>query len=361
MKNSTKLTSLLASTVLVTTIITPGISVFAEESNDNGLIITETLGNGNAAEGKIEDVTGNEIVKEDAGLIPGDFFYFVEVMQEKIQLALTMDEYKKSELLAKYASERIAEANELIKEEKYDEAGELLKLALDSQGKAEEEISGNKEETSTEDTESAVEESNIEKEEEHSTEDKVGEETSDQDTSIDSEKIKVKLANNIDALSIVLAKIENPKAQAAIMKNIEKSFAKLAKKIEKRANKLAAKENNKELDENGTINEEQPTVDENGEALETTTTVEAPVTDKALDFTKDSKKPAVENTEKPVKDSAVTNVAKEQNKTAQSVKANQKVEKAKEKAEKHANKGKNVNGNNGNHINNGNHGNGKNK
>jgi RecA-family ATPase len=45
--------------------------------------------------------------------------------------------------------------------------------------------------------------------------------------------VESKLANNIDSVLAVLEKVENPQAQQAIMKNIQKSFEKIEKKFKK--------------------------------------------------------------------------------------------------------------------------------
>src|SRR5690606_27866552 len=117
------------------------------------------------------------------------FFYFVEVMQEKIKLALTFNDYKKSQLLAEIAAERIAEANALIQEGKYEEAGEYLQKALENNEKAQLTLGDNTEEAKEE----TVEEGTAEEEsvEEKSTEDSDGStETEEVDKTTDEEVVK---------------------------------------------------------------------------------------------------------------------------------------------------------------------------
>jgi hypothetical protein len=167
-------------------------------------------------------------------LIPGDFFYFVKIMTEKIRLAVTFNEFKEAQLLAEYAAERIAEANVLIKNGKTDEAAALLNAAITTQEQAEEKLSesesGNEEDVVTEGA-TTQETVSIE-----------GTETGQQEALVqeDAEQlpevdlVQAKLATNIDSLLMVLSKVENPKAQQALMKNIQKSFEKLDKKIGKR-------------------------------------------------------------------------------------------------------------------------------
>ena len=56
--------------------------------------------------------------EESPSLVPGDFFYFVKVMTEKVRLAFTFDDYEEAQLLADFAAERIKEANVLLAEGK---------------------------------------------------------------------------------------------------------------------------------------------------------------------------------------------------------------------------------------------------
>ncbi|MGG3467874.1 DUF5667 domain-containing protein [Neobacillus pocheonensis] len=139
---------------------------------------------------------------EAPSLVPGDFFYFVKTMTEKIRLAFTVDDYKEAKLLAEFAAERIAEANVLFKDGKTEEAASLLKEAIATQEQSSENL------PATEDV-------------------------SSDDTQSDEVAVQSKLAHNIDALCAALAHVKNPTAQQAIMKNIQKSFAKLEKKAAK--------------------------------------------------------------------------------------------------------------------------------
>ncbi|MEH7112734.1 DUF5667 domain-containing protein, partial [Neobacillus niacini] len=170
-----------------------------------------------------------EVDEEAPTLIPGDFFYFVKVMAEKVRLAFTFDDYKEAKLIAEFAAERISEANALIADGKTAEAEELLKEAIATQEQAEETLPETEEATS--------------------------EETVAEETAVES-----KLAHNIDSLLVVLAKVENPKAQQAIMKNLQKSFEHLEKKSGKLAKKKAKfADKMKELEEkvnDGQISEE---------------------------------------------------------------------------------------------------------
>jgi hypothetical protein len=210
-----------------------------EAGTDEELEIEEATTDSESADVSVEEET------EAPSLVPGDFFYFVKLMSEKIRLAFTFDDYKEAKLLADFAAERIAEANSLIADGKSEEAAELLKAAIETQEQVNEVIPESEEapEVVTNVTD--------------------GEETEAATPETDSEATEVekKLAHNIDALMVVLAKVENPKAQQAIMKNIQKSFVKLDKKItkiEEKQAKLAKKKNKME---------EEPSEDVAGEIV----------------------------------------------------------------------------------------------
>ncbi len=66
-------------------------------------------------------------------------------------------------------------------------------------------------------------------------------------------KVKTDLQHNILALASALEKVGNPKAQLALMKNIEKSFTHLDKKL----SKIESKEKLGQTNENVTAKEEQ--------------------------------------------------------------------------------------------------------
>jgi len=54
----------------------------------------------------------------DPGLIPGDFFYFIDKIGETINTALTLNKEKKARLHLEYAKERVAEVKEVLKNPK---------------------------------------------------------------------------------------------------------------------------------------------------------------------------------------------------------------------------------------------------
>lgn len=332
MRISQKWTSIITSAILASVVVTTGATTVLAEDAGEDLVITEIQEEMPATEDSTtEEAITEESGNEEAGFIPGDFFYFIELIQEKIRLSLTINDYDKSQLLAEFAAERIAEANSLIQQEKYEEAGELLRTALEFQEKAEGTLEVDTDGVTSE--EAGTEEVVAEVEEEDSNEEVA--------------QVKVKLANNITALSAVLAKIDNPKAQAAIMKNIEKSFAKLANKIEKRASKVADHQ----------VDDQENEVVEK----EATETVEAPVTDEKQELAKADESSKVVTVKESVNKTENINTEKKAEKAElkadrtinkAEVKAKKELEKAEKKAEKNENKGNHGKGNNG-------HGNGK--
>jgi hypothetical protein len=184
-----------------------------KETSEDGTDGTEEVITEEAPTEESKDVTP-EVEEENLSLVPGDFFYFVKVMTEKIRLAFTFDDYKEAQLLAEFAAERIHEANTLLAEGKIEEAEELLKEAIATQDLAGETLP-----------------------------DSVGTESSEETEGTDqvsADLVESKLAYNIESLLVALEKIGNPKGQEAIIKNIEESFEKLQKKMGK-LDKLEAK------------------------------------------------------------------------------------------------------------------------
>lgn len=178
-----------------------------ETTAEDTITVDEVTGDSEEVEqAETDEVEKSETEKveeaEAPSLVPGDFFYFVKTMSEKIRLAFTVDDYKEAKLLAEFAAERIAEANVLFKDGKTDEAAVLLKEAIATQEQSSENLPAT-------------------------------EEVSSDDTQSDEVAVKSKLAHNIDALCAALAHVKNPTAQRAIMKNVQKSFAKLEKKAAK--------------------------------------------------------------------------------------------------------------------------------
>jgi hypothetical protein len=179
--------------------------------------------------------------EETPSLVPGDFFYFVKIMAEKIRLAVTFDDYKEAKLLADYAAERIAESKALLADGKTDEAAELLKEAVATQEQASEQLT---------DSEAVTED-----------------EATDTDGTAE-----VKLLNNVNGLLNALGNVKNETAQLAIMNNLQKSFKKLDKKLTKLEEKDAKfAERKKQIEEkvDGQVSDDEAIVEKNkkGKAL----------------------------------------------------------------------------------------------
>jgi hypothetical protein len=245
----------------------------AEDSNQEEL---------NSGTGTVDDEEDKEITEDDTtvidgeddksdtpSLVPGDFFYFVKIMIEKVRLAVTLNDHKEAQLLAQFTSERIDEANALLLEGKTEEATELLQKAIEIQEEAEE-LTDGVTVTTGDGTEVTVklkdldgQDEPVTTEEDTQLEDDVQEKDDDEEIT----ELRGKLANNIDALLLALSKVENPKAQAALMKNIQKSFAKLDSKIAKledkanRKSDVEVEENEEQLQDQEEITDEKKTIE----------------------------------------------------------------------------------------------------
>jgi tetratricopeptide (TPR) repeat protein len=246
---------------------------------------------------KLEDST------EAPSLLPGDFFYFAKLALEKVKLAFTMDDSKEAKLLAEYAAERLAEAEALFQAGQEEEAIEAINKAIEMMNSFEDKWSDDEvteEDSSSDESNEGTEEDaapeegkteedtttdentdtdvdtdeTTETEEDTTTEEPADtEETTDETTSEDkeTEEMKELMSQNIVALSAALEKVKNPKAKAALQKNIEKSYAKLAEKLAKFEDKWAKEEEEKEEVT------ETPEKDTTEAPTEETTTEETPV------------------------------------------------------------------------------------
>lgn len=222
-------------------------------------------------------------------LVPGDLFYFVKIAFEKIQLAFTFDDAKEAKLLAEFSAERIAEAEALFKEGKDTEALETIKKALEYLEGSEEQLGeGAAEETDNNQQETAVEDTAVSEEGDAAGNDNTAsaeekeEEIGDNTDEGTAGEIKELISQNIIALTAAMEKVKNPKAKAALKKNIEKSFAKLERKAVKMAEKEERKANKAmkkaEKEEKDTVGEKQPAAENNLPAVDNKTeTVKAPV------------------------------------------------------------------------------------
>lgn len=222
--------------------------------------------------------TLNESETESPDLLPGDFFYFVKTMYENIRMALTVNDVKEARLLTAFAQERLKEANALLAQGKSNEASLSLQKSLETQQSAVQKtdqatgISITVKTTLAENTTQAVAteaEASTQKEiattitaisSSEQTADPEQTETEDVTTPVKEVKnpeqvlkVKTDLQHNILALASALEKAGNPKAQLALMKNIEKSFTHLDKKLAK----IERKEKLGQENENVTAKEEQ--------------------------------------------------------------------------------------------------------
>jgi hypothetical protein len=205
-----------------------------------------------------------ELAETNPSLIPGDFFYFAKIALEKIRLAFTFDNAKEAELLATYAAERLGEAGKLFAEGKEAEALELIEAAVkymeNSQDIVDDENSndeGEEEETNTDDnTDSETGEQDTDSEEAKEEDadsdseagDVVAEDPSDEEDAEEAtdevienpyEEIEGMLRQNIIALKAAMEHVGNDKARAALQRNIDKTYAKMAKKLAKLEEKYA--------------------------------------------------------------------------------------------------------------------------
>lgn len=188
-----------------------------------------------AEEGKTEEAStadGEETsTQEGPSLLPGDFFYFIKIAMEKIQLAFTSDDKKEAELLAVYTAERISEAEKLLKDGEEEKAVETIQNAISY-------LKGL--ETKVDEPQASTEEEKAEDEASDAAEntENVGTVDEESDKAQDSEKaedsnsdLQIKVSQNIIALTAAMEKVKNPVAKAALAKNIEKSYKKLARKL----------------------------------------------------------------------------------------------------------------------------------
>jgi hypothetical protein len=225
MKNK-KLTNLVTGSLLATTLVFSA-GAGAAFAEGDGMAATEESTVENVAddsavdEGTVTDESATEASEVDEevqatddktvaadeeeeapSLVPGDFFYFVKLMAEKIKLAVTFVDYEEAKLLADFTAERIAESKVLLAEGKTNEAAELLKTAIATQEQASAELTETEEATQEDATETDG-------------------------------TAEVKLLNNVNGLLNALGNVKNETARDSIMKNLEKSFRKLDKKLAK--------------------------------------------------------------------------------------------------------------------------------
>ena len=237
----------------------------AEENNSE--IETVELQNISPEEVEEAKTQVDELEETNPSLIPGDFFYFAKIALEKIRLAFTIDNAKEAELLATYAAERLQEASALFAEGKEEEALKVIEEAAEymesSQNIVDDEVSNEENTDSEEGTdvedgatsdEDAKETDSVEstEDDEVPADDVVAEQPSDEDAEEVSEEedvvsedpfeeIEGMLRQNIIALKAAMEHVGNDNARAQLQKNIDKTYAKMAKKLAKLEEKYAEK------------------------------------------------------------------------------------------------------------------------
>jgi hypothetical protein len=239
-------------------------SLSSTDVEDNNLVVTNN---------DVSAETKSDTEVEMPTLVPGDFFYFAKLTIEKIKLILTMNDVKEAELLAKFASERLAEAEALFAQGEEKVAIETIEKALEDMQMADTVVVEQQEKEETEET--TVIEENVVNEDQTKVDEDVKEEatetelpkteaptseatTTENQTTEDQtndeealEEIETLLSQNIIALTAAMEKVQNPVAKAALKKNIEKSYVKLEKKLAKIEARLAkeAIEDEKEIED----------------------------------------------------------------------------------------------------------------
>jgi hypothetical protein len=323
-----------------------------------------------------------DLEETNPSLIPGDFFYFAKIALEKIRLAFTFDNAKEAELLAAYASERLAEASALFSEGKEEEALLVIEDAVqymeNSQIIVDEETKEEQDDQKEEETDSE-EESQENTDSEDSTDDEIpDDELNEEDPAADEdateeeveeevakdpfEEIEDVLRHNIIALTAAMEKVQNPTAKAALQRNIDKTYAKMAKKLaklEEKYGELPKEEENTETTEPVVVD---PVVEPESDLLPADEVVEAPA-DETMPADDDTTVPAVLPA-KSVKDQAKQQhkaekaaIKQERKAEKQEVKQQKKETKHQAKQDKHEGK----KSNNQNHKGNGKEGKGKEK
>lgn len=245
--------SALASEITTTATATPS-------SNPTSVSVTQ-----NTASSSQAGTTLNESETATPDLLPGDFFYFVKTMYENIRLALTVNDVKEARLLTAFAQERLEEVNALLAQGKTKEANLSLQKSLETQQSAVQKIdqaSGISTTVKTAQVATKAEDSTQKETTTTATAQPNSEQTVDPEQTEAEDvispvkevknpeqvlKVKTDLQHNIVALASALEKVGNPNAQLALMKNIEKSFAHLDKKLSKIENKEKLRQMNEDV------------------------------------------------------------------------------------------------------------------
>lgn len=249
-------------------------------------------------------VNQNADTKEAPSLLPGDFFYFAKIALEKIKLALSLDKVKDAQLLTDYASERLAEAQALFDSGDQKTAIEMINQAMEDMNNAEkivelqkqsEQVSDQANEDSQEAESETSNSDEANKDDEQISTDQKNDETQVTEDH-DVNKVDATQSQNIVALTAAMEKVKNPVAKEALQKNINKSYAKLARKLDKlKAREAKHKNKHSETDDStdqnpvSTIEDTSVTTDTSAAAIDsdptggnTTTQSEEPKIDTSM-------------------------------------------------------------------------------
>jgi hypothetical protein len=224
--------------VLAGTVTFSATNAFAEETTGQAKVEQEQIPTIDLS------ATGALETQETPSLLPGDFFYFTKILFEKLTLALTVNEVKEAKLIADYASERLAEAEALFASGDEEAALETMKAAIEYMKNVDQMVEDQK-------FDEDVVESKEEVEATVADDKAIGEETTDEVSEDEAglEDVEAALSQNIIALTAAMEKVKNPVAKAALQKNMDKSYAKLSKKLKKWEEKQQKKEAKKGLSE----------------------------------------------------------------------------------------------------------------
>ncbi|MBU8907325.1 DUF5667 domain-containing protein [Desertibacillus haloalkaliphilus] len=180
---------------------------------------------------------------EEAATVPGDMFYFVKQLLERVQYTLAFADQDKASLLIDFAQQRVLEAEQLIDQGEAAKAEEILKQALEIHDQAieyQEEKRENDDRNQFETTEDLIEEGLVP----------------------DDNEVELKLSQNIISLLNVVNKVENPRAKEVITRNIERQLKHLDRKQRREEETNDSLEENSDDKENEVVNESESATDE---------------------------------------------------------------------------------------------------
>ena len=132
MKKVAILVAAIAFTVSINTkVFATGVVDSTSTQTNPTTVITETTHVDTTKDAVVDststDTNIDEVVNEDKGIMPDSMFYFFDKAFENFRLFLTFDDAKKIEIITQIANERLAESENMTKEEKY----ELAKTAIE--------------------------------------------------------------------------------------------------------------------------------------------------------------------------------------------------------------------------------------